>query len=164
MKTLDKIYEENDGLFHDFESDVNDIPNYLIYCCYRSLACYYVKKYDEAAKWINQLLNTVSLKRFPYAHLEVKLLLALQYCLLDDYDLFHQLINSIQRQIRLLGKEKCEHLLVFSKILKISQSDAKKNKQEKISVLAEKLRSYEFLSFMPTLLVPADEDFIASLA
>jgi hypothetical protein len=74
------------------------------------------------------------------------------------------LINSIQRQIRLLGKEKCEHLLVFSKILKISQSDAKKNKHEKISVLAEKLRSYEFLSFMPTLLVPADEDFVASLA
>ena len=164
MKTLDRIYEENDGLFHDYESNENDIPNHLIYCSYRALSCYYVKQYEEAAKWINKLLNTVSLKKYPYAHLEVKLLLALQYCLINDYDLFHQLINSIQRQIRLLGKDKCEHLLVFSKILKVSQSDAKKNKYEKISVLAEKLKSYEFLNFMPTLLIPVDEDFISSLA
>jgi len=164
MKTLDQIYEENDGLFYEFESDENDIPNHVIYCSYRALACYYVKKYDEAARWINQLLNSVSLKKYPYIHLEVKLLLALQYCLINDYDLFHQLINSIQRQIRLLGKEKCEHLLDFSKILKISQSDAKKNKFDKISVLAEKLQSYEFLSFMPTLLIPFDEDLIRSLS
>jgi hypothetical protein len=123
-----------------------------------------VKKYDEAAKWLNQLLNEVSLKKFPFAHLEAKLLLALQYCLLNDYDLFHQLINSIQRQIRLLSKEKCEHLLVLSKILKVSQSDAKKNKYEKIVSLVEKLNTYDFISFTPTLLVPFDEELVQKLA
>lgn len=164
METLDQMYDENEGLFLDFESDVNDIPNHLIYCSYRSLSCYYVKKYEEASKWMNQLLNSVSLKKYPYAHLEVKLVLALHYCLIDDYDLFHQLINSIQRQIRILGKEKCEHLLVFSKILKVSQSDAKKNKFEKITEFAEKLKSYTYMSFMPTLLIPFDEELISTLA
>ena len=164
MDTLDKIYQENDGLFLDFESYPNDVPNHFVYYCYRALSCYYIKKYDEAAKWLNQLLNEVSLKKFPFAHLEAKLLLALQYCLLNDYDLFHQLINSIQRQIRLLSKEKCEHLLVLSKILKVSQSDAKKNKYEKIVSLVEKLKTYEFISFSPTLLIPFDEELVQRLS
>jgi len=164
MNTLERIYEENDGLFLDFESDPNDVPNHFIYYSYRALSCYFIKKYDEASRWLNHLLNEVSLKKFPFAHLEAKLLLALQYCLLNDYDLFHQLINSIQRQIRLLSKEKCEHLLVFSKILKVSLSDAKRNKYEKINSLAEKLNSYDFISFTPTLLIPFDEELINLLS
>ncbi len=55
------------------------------------LSCYYAGKYDEAARWINNLLNEVSLKKYPYAQLEIKTLLALQYCLQSDYDLFNQL-------------------------------------------------------------------------
>ncbi len=164
MNTLERIYDENEGLFLDFDSDTNDVPNHFIYYNYRALSCYFVKKYDEASKWLNHLLNELSLKKFPFAHLEAKLLLALQYCLLNDYDLFHQLINSIQRQIRLLSKEKCEHLLVFSKILKVSQSDAKRNKYEKISSLADKLNSYDFISFTPTLLIPFDEQLINQLS
>jgi hypothetical protein len=164
MEMLDQIYPENDGLFVDFESDPTDTPNHFIYLSYRALSCYYIRKYDEAARWINQLLNDLSLKRFPYALLEAKLLLALQYCLLRDYDLFHQLINSIQRQLRLLGKDNCDHLLIFSKILKVSQSDAKKNKYDKISSLADKLKSYPYINFTPTLLIPFDEELIQKLS
>lgn len=164
MGTLNKIYEENEGLFLEFESDSNDVPNHYIYYCYRAISCYYVKKYDEAARWINQLLNEVSLKKYPYALLEIKLILALQYSLMDDYDLFHQLINSIQRQIRLLGKENCDHLLVFSKILKVSQSDAKKNKYEKIAALVERLNHYPFINFTPTLLISFNEELISKLS
>ncbi len=164
MNTLQEMYDENDGLFLNFESDPNDVPNHFIYYAYRGLSCFFVKKYDEAARWINQLLNEVSLKKFPYAQLEIKLLLALQYCLINDYDLFFQLINSIQRQIRLLGKENCGHLLTFSKILKVSQSEAKKNKSDKIASLAERLNKHEFMSFNPTLLVTFDEELIHELS
>jgi hypothetical protein len=161
---VEDIYEENEGLFHDYEPDKNDIPNYITYVLYRALACYYKKKYDEAARWINNLLNEISLKKYPEAQLEIKAVLALQYCMLRDYDLFNQLINSIQRQIRLLGKDECDHVIDFTKMLKISISDSKRNKKSKIEGLADKFKSYKLSYFTPTLLIKTDEDFVDALS
>lgn len=164
MENEMEMYEENEGLFYDFEIDKNDIPKYVIYVLYRAISCYYAEKYDEAAKWINNLLNELSLKKYPTALLEIKLILALQYCLMNDYDLFNQLINSIQRQIRLLGKENSEHILLFAKILKISISDIKKNKKQKILSLSEKFVKVDKQVFAPTLLIKMDEKFISKLS
>ena len=159
-----EIYEENDGLFHDYEVDKLDVPTYVIYAMYRALSCYYVGKYDESAKWINNLLNDVSLKKLPHMQLEIKILLALQYCLLNDFDLFNQLINSIQRQIRLLGKDNVEHILLLSKILKTSISDIKKNKTEKIRSMVSKIQAVDTDYFSPTTMLRLDEDFVHRLA
>ena len=104
-KTQTTIYEENKGIFEDFEINKKNINEYLIYILYRSISCYHSDKYEEAAKWLNQFLNDASIKKYPYIYMETKLVLAYQYCLLKDQDLFGQLVNSIQRQIRLLGKE-----------------------------------------------------------
>ncbi len=162
--TVEEMYDENEGIFHEYEPDKNDVPNYVTYVIYRSLSCYYKKKYDEAARWVNNLLNELSLKKFPSAQLEVKTVLALQYCMVRDYDLFNQLINSIQRQIRLMGKDDCEHVVIFTKILKISISDSKKNKKSKIESLADKIKNIELDYFTPTLLVKIDDDFINTLS
>ncbi|MDN5215864.1 hypothetical protein QQ020_27545 [Fulvivirgaceae bacterium BMA12] len=159
-----EMYEENELLFQDFECDKNDIPKYVTYVTYRAMSCYYSDKPDEAARWINNLLNEISLKNFPYAQLEVKVILALQYCLMNDYDLFNQLINSIQRQIRLLGKDNCEHILIFTKILKTSINDVKKNKSDKIRALVEKMKNVNVNYFAPTLYVKLDEKFINKLS
>ncbi len=164
METEDRIYEEDKELFADFESDVNDIPNHLIYVTYRALSCYYAKKFEEAAHWLNQLLNEVSFKRFPYAQLEIKILLSLIYCLTGEVDLFQQLMNSIQRQIRLIGKKNCEHLYLYMKILKISVSNSQKDKNIKIKSLAEKIKLYPFVPFTPTLLINLDDKLIARLS
>lgn len=161
---VEEMYDENEGIFHDYEPDKNDIPNYITYVIYRALSCYYKKKYDEAARWVNNLLNEISLKKYPTAQLEIKTVLALQYCMVRDYDLFNQLINSIQRQIRLLGKDACEHVIIFTKMLKISISDSKKNKKSKIEGLAEKIKNIELDYFTPTLLVKIDEEFINNLS
>ena len=151
-------------LFLEFESDVNDVPNHMVYVSYRALSCYYAKKLDEAAHWLNQLLNEVSFKKYPYAQLEIKILLALIYCLTGEVDLFQQLMNSIQRQIRLFGKKNCDHLYLYSKILKISISSSQKDKPEKIKSLAEKIRQYHFVSFTPTLLINLDDKLIGRLS
>ncbi|HBH24757.1 MAG TPA: hypothetical protein DDY13_15230 [Cytophagales bacterium] len=164
MNIVEEMYEENEAIFADFEADVEYTPNYINYIMYRALSCYFVKKYDEAAKWINNLLNEISLKKYPEAQLEIKVILALQYCMMKDYELFNQLINSIQRQIRLLGKESCEHVILFTKMLKISVSESKKNKKEKIKSLANKIELIEKESFAPTLLVRIDDAFIDELA
>lgn len=164
MGIANELYEENEGLFHDYEPDKQDIPNYITYVTYRSISCYYDKKYDQAARWINNLLNEVSLKRYPSAQLEVKSVLALQYCMVRDYDLFNQLINSIQRQIRLLGKDSCEHVIIFTKMLKISISDSKRNKKAKIQALADKFKNFEMNFFNPTMLIKVDEEFVNTLS
>jgi hypothetical protein len=164
MGIAHELYEENIGLFHDYEPDKQDIPNYITYVTYRSISCYYSKKYEEAARWINNLLNEVSLKRYPSAQLEVKSVLALQYCMIRDYDLFNQLINSMQRQIRLLGKESCEHVIIFTKMLKISISDSKRNKKAKIQALADKFVNFKMNFFNPTMLIKVDEEFVNALS
>jgi tetratricopeptide (TPR) repeat protein len=161
--TVETMHDENEVLFHDYEADKNDLPNYLTYVIYRSLSCYYNNRYDEAARWVNNLLNEISLKKYPNAQLEIKAILALQYCMMRDYDLFHQLINSIQRQIRMLGKDACEHIVIFTKMLKISLSDSKKNKKSKIVALAEKIKNVELDYFTPTMLVKLDENLITAL-
>ena len=158
-----ELHKENEMLFHDFECDQDDIPKHVTYVCYRALSCYYAGEYNEASRWINNLLNEVSLKRFPYAQLEIKALLSLQYCLMSDYDLFNQLSNSIQRQIRLLGKENCESIVTFTKMLKIAVSDVKRDKYNKIKSLSEKFSRYESDHFAPTLLLKMDDNFVNKL-
>jgi hypothetical protein len=161
--TENELYQENEGMFIDFEADPSDVPKHTIYVTYRALSCYYVGKYAEAAKWFNQLLNEVSLKRYPFAQMEIKALMALQYCMLRDFELFNQFSNSIQRQIRLLGDEECENVLIFLKMLKIAGSEAKKDKPKKISALILKFKEIEVDYFAPTMLLKMDEVFIKNL-
>ena len=163
-ETARELYEENTAMFQDYEVDLENIPTHVSYVTYRAISCYYAEKYDESARWINNLLNEISMKKYPIAQLEVKTLLALQYCLMKDFDLFNQLINSIQRQIRLIGKENCEHILLFTKILKISISDIKKNKYDKIKELSEKVQRIERKHFSPTLLIRMDDDFVQRMS
>jgi len=164
METEANMYEENETLFHDFETDASDLPKYVTYITYRALCCFYVKKYDEAAKWVNNLLNEMSLKKYPYAQLEVKLLLALQYCMLNDFELFSQLLNSIQRQIRLLGKENCERAIIFTKILKTAIYDSKNDKMDKIKPLIDKLNKTPETGFSISKYIKMDQHFVLSLA
>jgi len=157
------LYNENENIFEDFEVDSADIPKHIIYTTYRAISCYYADKFDEAAKIINHLLNEVSLKKYPLAQLEIKSFLALQYTLMKDYELFNQLSNSIQRQIRMLGKDDCENIQLFLKILKISTSEAKREKAKKILAVIPKLNSTEVKYFAPTKLIKLDDKFVKLL-
>jgi len=122
------LYEESKKLFDDFEVDKNNITQYVIYTLYRAITCYYIGKFDESARWINNMLNEQSLKKLPHTLLEVKIFMAYQYCLMKDNELFNQLTNSIQRQVRLLGKDQCPHIIVYTKLFKASINKEKKGK------------------------------------
>ncbi len=163
LNTEGDLYAENDNLFVDYEPDVLDIPRHVIFVTYKALSAYYADKFDEAAKLINNLLNEVSLKKYPITQLEIKSLLALQYVLLRDYELFNQLANSIQRQIRLIGKDACENIQLFIKILKIAVSEAKREKAKKINAVIPKLQAAQASYFAPTLLVRLDEKLVKNL-
>lgn len=155
-----ELYAENESIFIDYEIDTMDVPKHIVYTVYRALSSYYIGKFDESARLINGLLNDVSLKKYPYAQLEIKSLLALQYTLMRDVELFNQLSNSIQRQIRLFGKDSCENIQLFLKILKISTSEAKKEKAKKITAVIPRLNSLNVSYFAPTKLVKLDDRFV----
>jgi hypothetical protein len=158
------LYAENESLLADIEPDTLDVPKHVIYVCYRALSCYYVGKFDEAAKLINNMLNEVSLKKFPFVQMEVKALLALQYCMMRDFELFTQLTNSILRQIRMFGKDECENILLFLKMLRVASSESKREKAKKIAALIPKFRELKVNYFSPTIYIKMDEPFIELLA
>lgn len=157
------LHQENESMFLDLEIDTMDIPKHIIYTTYRALSYHYADKHEESAKLINNLLNEVSLKKYPYAQLEIKSFLALQYTLIHDYELFNQLSNSIQRQIRMFGKDSCENIQLFIKILKIATSEAKKEKARKINAIVPKLNATTVNYFSPTKLVKWDAKIIDKL-
>jgi hypothetical protein len=163
LGTESELYADNESIFLDLEVDTQDVPKHIIYIVYKALSCHYADRHDEAAKLINNLLNEVSLKKYPYMQLEIKSLLALQYTLLRDYELFNQLSNSIQRQIRLFGKDSCENIQLFIKILKIATSEAKREKAKKISVIVPRFNVTTVKYFSPTKLVKMDEKLVGKL-
>ena len=123
------LYAEAETVLVDYEPDTTDIPKHVIATTYRALACYYAGK-EEAAKLINNLLNEVSLEEIPVHPSEIKSLLGITPVCFWDYELFNQLANSIQRQIRMFGKDECENIQLFIKILKIAVSEGKRKNQE----------------------------------
>jgi len=164
LHTTHELYAEAEQMFEDIELDKDDVPRYLNYITFRSLACYYAGKYDEAARWIHNLINEMTLKKYPLAILDIKCILVLQYCLMKDNDLFAQLMSSIQRQIRLMGKEECEDIVLFTKILKIAVSDAKREKPQKIKAYANRLQNLpQKRLFNPIRFISIDEKLINKL-
>jgi len=158
------MYGETKELFEDFEVNKLNIAEYIIYTNYRASACFFAEKYDEAARLINNLLNETALKKYPSALLEIKLFLALQYVMMKDHDLFNQLINSIQRQIRLIGKEHCVHAVILSKLFKAALNDGKKGKKTKLALLTSKLKTSLPHYYTPFQYIRLDDDFAERLA
>lgn len=164
LENENTLYEENKAMFEEFEIDKNNVPQFIIYVSYRAICCYIADKHEESARWINNMLNELSLKRLPQTQLEIKIFLAFQYCLMKDNDLFNQLISSVQRQIRLLGKQRCIHILIFTKILKASLSEGKKSKANKIQSYINKLNKVKPNHFSLINYIKLDEDFITRLS
>jgi hypothetical protein len=163
LEMEDQLYEENKNLFADYEVDLNDVPRQIIYVMYRAISCFYAEKYDEAARFLNNLLNDLSLKKYPQAQIEIKLFLALQYCILSDYDLFNQCVNSIQRSIRISDNDNMEHVQIFIKIMKTALGENKKTKPSKIKSLIDRLRFVEISHFSSIRHIRMDEKFISRL-
>lgn len=158
------MFAENESWMMDIEPEPQDIPKHVVYVCYQAISAYYAGKYDVAAKVINSMLNEVSLKKYPFVQMEVKALLALQFCMLKDFELFMQHTNSIQRQIRMFGKDECENVLLFLKILRVATSEAKKEKAKKISAIIPKFKEVKVSYFSPTSLIKMDDEFVEALA
>ncbi|TAH25257.1 MAG: hypothetical protein EAZ07_07635 [Cytophagales bacterium] len=163
LETENTLYEENKILFEDFEIDKNNIPQYIIYASYRAICCFNIGKYEEASRWLNNLLNDLSLKKHPQTLVEIKVFLSLQYCMTRDLELFNQLINSIQRQVRIIGKENCLHVLYLIKIMKTIINEYKKGKTPKVNYFLSKINKNKPQHFSPINYIQIDDSLISRI-
>ena len=145
-----EVMENFKNQFSDFELDANDLPKWILFNFYRTFCYFNAEKYEACAKSINNLLAEVSMKRYQDTNLEIKTFLALQYCLMDDFDLFNQLMNSIARQIRMMGKKRLEHIVLITKIMKVSLSaGANRQKAAKIKMFSARINMDKVKYFSP---------------
>lgn len=151
------LYTENVHIFEDIEIDSEDIPNYVSYVVYRALGCHYAEKHEEAARLLNNLLNDVSIKKYPLALIEVKLILALQYAINKENELLTQLLGSVQRQIRMLGKQQCAAPALFIKVIKLIINQSKSDRSSKARALMDKISQISRTGFAPTKYLTIDE-------
>ena len=63
----------------------------------------------------------------------------------------------------MLGKDDCENIQLFLKILKIATSEAKKEKAKKILAVIPKLNATQVNYFAPTKLIKLDDKFVKLL-
>ncbi len=157
------LAEESEALFENLEYDKENFEQHLNYSVYHVLACHFAGQYRKATAWLNEILNTPTIKRYPYALVEVKTLLLVQYVLLREDTLFNQLVNSIQRHIRLLGKESCMETVWIIKICKTAMSPTKLERPKKIRALVENLGTKSPILFAPTRYLKFSESFICKL-
>ncbi len=163
LETTKKMRDEIELIFIDYENDESDLPRYFIIASYKALACYYAGDYEQSVKVITTTLNKVNFKRFPYALVEIKTLLALQYVLLGQYGLFKRLASSIRRQAMVIDADVYRNLWFFNKLLRITVSEAKGKKAKKLNGVISLINWEKTKFFSPVSLVALDADFVKTL-
>lgn len=112
-----------------------DVPaqepwHFIAYRRHQAICKFYQRDYSGAARVINDLRNTMSLKHYVHTDIECKLFQALNYCIVGEDSLCTQLIASLKRQIR-EHDEEYESTRIFIKILKAAMKPADYRKKIK---------------------------------
>jgi len=165
LGTETELYEQNKTLIPNYEPDKNDIPNYINFVKYVSTCAFYAKKYQEAVQQLNGLINDISFKNYPHSEIEVKLLLALNYSMINKYDPATSLLRSVTRKIRELDDEiGYENALIFYKILSLQMSSSARQVDQKIAQLFSKFELLNQKSNRMLEYIKIDEAFIKALS
>ncbi len=160
-----ELYEQNQKLLPNYEPDKNDIPNYINYSKYMATSAFYAKKYQEAVHILNNLINDISFKNYPHSEIEVKLLLALNYSMINKYDPATSLLRSVTRKIREIDDEMgYENALIFYKILSLQMSSSARQVDQKIGQLFSKFELLNQKSNRMLEYIKIDEGFIKALS
>jgi tetratricopeptide (TPR) repeat protein len=160
-----ELYDLNKQALANYEPDKNDIPNYINYSKYIATCAFYAKRYPEAVQILNTLVNDISFKNYPHSEIEVKLLLALCYSMINKYDPATSLLRSVTRKIRELDDEMgYENALLFYKILSLQMSSSARQVDQKISQLFSKFELINQKENRMLEYIKIDEHFIKALS
>ncbi len=161
------LASENANILSFYEPDTTDEPSYIIYMVYRAVSCFYAQKYHEAIKFLTTLLENAPMKRYALVQIEVKAALCIQYSCAGDIENLSHLMGSVQRQIRILGKEECLDVFMMLKVIKgVHSGVGSDDKLTRMRILFERYRDakekYKRM-FSPLKYLVMDERFIMHL-
>lgn len=161
----DKMYQESKNEIEEFEPNFDDVSNTLVFYQFAALSFYYSGNYDKGADYLNDLLQHMNLKKYPIAYLETRLLGVFLNKFSDSNKAAMQNISSIQRLIRLCGKDKCGHAVIFIKILKASLNDKldMPTKIKKVRSNIEKLSQIHIPAYSPIRYIKFDQQFVTKM-
>jgi hypothetical protein len=148
-----ELYEESMALDAVYTPDKEDIPNYINYVKFKTLALYHRKKYYEVITELNSLIGDVSFRDFLYAEIEIKLFLATCYLMTAKLELADVIIRNTKRKLREQPKDTYTSARTFVKLLSIPIGTADKSNREKIQSLKNKFVAtnkgkYKMLDFI----------------
>lgn len=165
LGTETELYELNKKELPNYEPDKNDIPNYINFAKYTATSAFYARKYQEAVQILNNLINDISFKNYPHTEIEVKLLLALNYSMINKYDPATSLLRSVTRKIREINDDMgYENALIFYKILSLQMSSSARQVDQKIAQLFAKFDLLNQKSNRMLEYIKVDEAFIKQLS
>jgi hypothetical protein len=156
------LVEENVLLTHEFLEE--DVPNYVFLSMYKASSFFYAGNYPETVSTLKSLLRAIKFKNILHAEVEVKLFLALNYSMINQYDKAEILIKSVSRKLGEKTGENYDSTQIFIRILRMQMSADQKDVDSKIRILYDqfmlknkgKNRILRFLKF--------DKPFIAELS
>ncbi|MCS6904994.1 MAG: hypothetical protein RML72_04715 [Bacteroidia bacterium] len=127
------LYEENHP--EDFQEKIQHVPDVsaiIIIKRYLAISCYHVKEYREAIRYLHQLRNEVSLKKYTVIDIEIKLFLALLYCLENELELYKQIYSTLKRQAKTVSEDFGEIINSFLKLTAVSISGQASHREAKL--------------------------------
>jgi len=101
MNTSDLNYlvAANDEIEEMFDVDKDETYHFVYLKQFFAISKFYEGDYSKTARLLNDLRNSISLRNYFFADVQLKMFQALQYALIGDEELATQLINSVKRQI-----------------------------------------------------------------
>ncbi len=165
MNREDRMFHDSKREIEEVEPNFDDISNTLVYYQFVALSCYYAGRHAQGVEYLNEVLQKLNLKKYPKAYLETRLLAVFLGRFSESKKSLDQSISSIQRLIRLAGKDECTHSVVFIKILKASMNDKLEfpAKLKKIKTNIEKLQKVDIPQYSPIKYIKFDQHFVSNL-
>lgn len=164
LERLAELHEENKSLYEGLSIDKSDMSQYYIIAVYHAVSAYYAYKQEEAIRWLTNLVNDVVWKDFPVALLEVRLFLIFLHHQTDNKEMILLYRKSMQRTIRVIGKENCKVAYIFNAIMNESLNEVKRHKYKNIKKLAYELDAITPDYFSPLKLIQFDARIIEQLS
>ncbi|MCX6296136.1 MAG: hypothetical protein NTX97_08715 [Bacteroidetes bacterium] len=123
----------NEEEFTNHGPNIEDLSSFVIFNYYKAAAEYYAGNHLQAIRILNNLINEVSFKNYPFAEMEIKSFLALLNIIADRFDQAEIIIRSVSRKIADEDNDVMYSIpLSFMKLLKTAISTKSANKFEKI--------------------------------
>jgi len=95
--------------------------------------------------------------------IEVRILLVFLHYINNEPEMVKMVGTSIQRQIRVIGKENCQIPYIFYKLQKAAMNNTKKNKADKVHEYTNMLRIMQPNYYSPLKFINLDDNLVNRL-